>query len=182
MKIYITGASGSGTTTVGRILSEQLGVKHFDNDDIFWGRTEIPFTVKRSIEERKKILQEIIGREKSWIFTGSALKWGELILQNADLIVRLSCDTKIRIARLKMRETERFGERILPGGDMHDNHIKFIEWAKKYDTGGLNMRSRQAEEIWMQNAGCEVLEIDNSDSEESAGQLIELLKEKEPVG
>ncbi len=178
MKIFITGASGSGTTTLGKILAHKLSIPQYDNDDIFWEQTETPFTVKRPEEDRKKILQEIIGWEQSWIFSGSALKWGELILQNADLVVRLFCDTETRIARLKLRESQRFGERILPGGDMHENHVKFIEWAEKYDTGGLNMRSRQSEEIWMRNAGCRVLELVNVDSEETAKSVVSFLNKQ----
>lgn len=29
----------------------------------------------------------------------------------------------------------------MPGGDMYEIHMEFIEWAGKYDTGSVNMRS-----------------------------------------
>lgn len=32
--------------------------------------------------------------------------------------------------------------KIMPGGDMYTNHMEFIEWARKYDTGSVDMRSR----------------------------------------
>lgn len=54
----------------------------------------------------------------------------------------------MRIARLKKREKERFGSRIEPGGDMYQQHLEFIDWAKKYDTGGLNMRSKAKHDEW----------------------------------
>ncbi|MCP4754781.1 MAG: hypothetical protein GY866_28215 [Proteobacteria bacterium] len=34
-KTHITGASGSGTTTVGKVISEKTGFSHFDTDDFF---------------------------------------------------------------------------------------------------------------------------------------------------
>lgn len=44
-----------------------------------------------------------------------------------DLAVRLVTDVDIRIARIKTRESERFGDRILPGGDMYKQHQDFLE-------------------------------------------------------
>ena len=35
-RIHILGASGSGTTTLGRALAERLQCRHFDTDDYFW--------------------------------------------------------------------------------------------------------------------------------------------------
>ena len=34
--IHIYGASGSGITTLGRKISEELGYKFMDTDDYFW--------------------------------------------------------------------------------------------------------------------------------------------------
>lgn len=50
--------------------------------------------------------------------------------------------TDIRINRLRAREREAFGSRIDSDGDMYQNYIEFLEWAKAYDTGGLDMRSK----------------------------------------
>lgn len=50
--IHILGASGSGTTTLAKVLSDELGYAHFDSDDYFWIPTEPPFTTKRPLDER----------------------------------------------------------------------------------------------------------------------------------
>jgi len=39
-RIHILGASGSGTTTLGRALAERLQCPHFDTDDYFWLRNK----------------------------------------------------------------------------------------------------------------------------------------------
>ena len=46
------GASGSGTTTLGAALGARLGWRHVDSDDLFWERTEPPFTTQRAREAR----------------------------------------------------------------------------------------------------------------------------------
>ena len=32
----------------------------------------------------------------------------------------------------------------MPGGDMYTHHVEFIEWARIYDTGSVNMRSKRS--------------------------------------
>jgi Shikimate kinase len=44
-RIHILGASGSGTTTLGRALAERLQYPHFDTDDSFWVPTDPPSAV-----------------------------------------------------------------------------------------------------------------------------------------
>ena len=50
--IHIFGASGSGTTTLGAKICDELGYKLLDVDDYFWLPTNPPFTQKRATEER----------------------------------------------------------------------------------------------------------------------------------
>ncbi len=56
MRIHITGASGSGTTTLGRALAAELSCPHFDSDDYFWLPTDPPYTTQRDSEERNRRL------------------------------------------------------------------------------------------------------------------------------
>lgn len=50
-RIHIFGASGSGTTSIGKAVCNKLGYKHFDSDNYLWLPTEEPFTVIRSSDE-----------------------------------------------------------------------------------------------------------------------------------
>jgi adenylate kinase family enzyme len=45
--IHITGASGSGTSTLGQALAESVGCPWLDADDFFWLPTDPPYTDKR---------------------------------------------------------------------------------------------------------------------------------------
>ena len=55
----------------------------------------------------------------------------------------------IRIERLLKREKQRYGNRIESGNDMYQIHKDFVEWAKRYETGEMDMRSRKSELEWM---------------------------------
>jgi adenylate kinase family enzyme len=158
--IIIFGASGSGTTTIGRELARLLGCKHFDIDDYFWENTLLPFTVKRPLEERINKLKTDL--TENFVLSGSMLGWSETFEPLFTTAVYVTTPTDIRIERLKRREFERFGKRILHDGDMYDNHREFIEWAKTYDYGGEEQRSKMAHEAWVKTLTCPVIYVDGT--------------------
>ena len=174
MKIHLLGPSGSGTSTIGKDLSKLYDISYFDSDDIFWKKTDPPFTTKRDILERQKLLEEIVLSKSDWILGGSVLKWGDKILEDSSIVlIYLYIEPKIRIKRLKKREIERFGDRINFGNDMYENHKLFIDWARRYETGDLNMRSMKSEVEWIGRAKGKVIKIDK---ELSIKDIIEILK------
>ena len=162
-RIHIFGASGAGTTTLGRLLSERLEMPHFDTDDYFWAESEIPYTKKREEEERKSLLKSDLTKSLEWVLSGSLVGWGDFAIPMFTLAVFLWIPADIRICRLKTREMERYGtEAISPGGWFYENSKAFIEWASQYDSGGMDMRSRALHEQWMKNLPCGLLRIEEA--------------------
>jgi len=82
--------------------------------------------------------------------SGSLVDWGDELIPLFTLAIRLLTDTGIRIERLKVGEKQKFGDRIMPGGDMYTYHTEFIEWARKYDTGSVDMRSKAKHGEWQE--------------------------------
>lgn len=164
--IHIFGASGSGTTTLGKKICEELGYKLMDTDDYFWLPTEPKFTLKRPREERIKLMMRDIDSHENVVISGSLVDWGDGLIPNFSLAIRIEMDPVIRITRLIQREKERFGSRIESGGDMHQQHLEFVEWAKLYDSGGMNMRSKAKHDEWQNLLLCEILHLDGADTVE----------------
>ncbi|MBP7353592.1 MAG: hypothetical protein KA964_11250 [Comamonas sp.] len=165
VQIYITGASCAGVTTLGRNLSTKLGVRHADVDDFFWMPTDPPFTTKRAVNERVPLIQQQLG-DDHWVLTGSCMNWGDALIAHADLIVFVVTPTPIRLERLAAREKERFGDRIAPGGDMHEIHVAFREWASQYDAPNFSGRNRAWHEAWLSKQSTPVLRIDGTERAE----------------
>ena len=161
--IHIYGASGSGTSTLGRKICEELGYKFMDTDDYFWLPTNPKYTTKRNKEERLALMKKDISENDNVVISGSLVDWGDELIPLFTLAIRLVTDTEIRIKRLKIRENKKFGDRIMPGGDMYANHIEFIEWAKKYDTGSVNMRSKAKHDEWQKMILCKQIVLDGAD-------------------
>jgi hypothetical protein len=96
----------------------------------------------------------------TWVVSGSLCGWGDVAIPLFEFVVFLSIPPEVRMARLRRREHERFGERILPGGDMYEVSQAFLTWAASYDEGGLDMRSRQRHDQWLSTLPCPVVRIE----------------------
>lgn len=161
-RIHIFGASGSGTTTLGQELALRIDGRHLDTDAYYWQPTDPPFTTKRAPDDRiKKIQQDFEGVE-NWVLSGSICSWGDPLLEHFTLAVFLQLDSTVRMVRILSREQRRHGERIHPDGDMHQQHVDFMEWARSYDHAMAPVRSLDLHEQWMPNLKCPILKL-NSD-------------------
>ncbi len=52
--IHIYGAAGSGTSTLGKYISEKLGYFFMDTDNYFWEPTNPPYAKKSNLSIRIK--------------------------------------------------------------------------------------------------------------------------------
>lgn len=159
-RIHILGASGSGTTTLGQALAERLQCLHFDTDEYFWLPTDPPFVTKRASIARQQRLMDDLTAHDSWILSGSLCGWGDIAIPLFALVVFLWLPTAIRLERLRQREHQRYGERIMPGGDMYTGSQAFLDWAVSYDDGDVNMRSRRLHEQWLGTLPCPIICIE----------------------
>ena len=89
MKIHIIGGSGSGKTFLAEKLSKEHNLPHYDLDDIMWDNQSDTYGVKRDIEERKKLLGEILQND-DWIIEGVYYKWCKQCFADADKIYLLN--------------------------------------------------------------------------------------------
>ena len=161
--IHLFGASGSGTTTLGQKISDELGFVFIDTDDCFWLPTDPPYSQKRPREERVAIMRDAIENASNVVISGSLVDWGDELIPMFTLAIRLETNPEVRMERLEKRERERFGSRINVGGDMYQNHIRFMEWATAYDAGGLDMRSKAKHDEWQKLLDCEVLMLNGAE-------------------
>jgi len=155
-RILITGASGSGTTTLGRALATRLGCTFHDGDDYYWLPTDPPFRCKQDPVIRASRLLQALRNASITVLAGSIVNWGVELEDSLSLIVFLTVPAQIRVARLREREMQRFG-RVDPA---------FLAWAAQYDEGTLEGRSLSKHEAWLAKRSCPVLRIDDDTSTE----------------
>ena len=85
----------------------------------------------------------------------------------------------IRIERLYKREEQRSPDSFIEGTLRHNQFLEFIDWAKKYDTAGNEIRSLHRHNEMLKKIKCPVLRIEEVVTvEESVRRVEEYLKTK----
>lgn len=173
-KIHILGAAGSGTSTLGTSLSKVLPHTHLDIDDYFWITKH---SEESQISRKKEKLKTDLSLYKKSILSGTICGWGDAFKSEFDLVVFLWIPQDIRLARLKQREFQRYGNEILAGGSKHDESKSFLEWAALYDNAGVDVRSKVLHEHWMAKLSCPILRIEEDYSVDmQVGIVLDYLK------
>jgi adenylate kinase family enzyme len=170
-RIHITGASGSGVTTIGQALASASGLPHHDTDDYFWQPTEPPYREMRPTKDRLRLMHEMFVPRAGWILSGSLVGWAQELETIFDLVVFVSTPTPIRLERLRRREELRYGAGATAlGGRKYEDTRAFFEWAANYDDPSFNGRSRVQHEAWLQTLKCKTIRIDGT---RGIGELVD---------
>ncbi len=166
--ICVCGLNGSGKTTLGAALAEKLGFKHMDVEDYYFTRTDNPYASARTREEVEELLLEDIKQKPCFVFSAVNGNMNEEINSCYDLVVYLEVPLELRMKRIRQRAFDKFGDRVLPGGDMYEQEEKFFEFAEK--------RSPEKIEAWLKGLVCRVVRLDGSKPiEDNIKVLIDLL-------
>ena len=178
MKIHIFGPSGSGVTALGKALATEK-IPYFDVDDYYWKQTEIPFSEKSPIPVRQQQILNDVAPFSHWILGGSLISWGDFIKNDFDLVVYLYVPQDIRIARLKKREYERYGDKIHTHPFWAKKLADFIDWAKQYEDDTFKGRSRKNHLQWLETLQCPVIKIEgDTTTEERINAVNNLMPDK----
>ncbi len=169
--IMIIGPSGGGKTTLGKTLSKVLDYPFFDVDEYIW-RFDTPelYTVMYSREEKISRLKSAIAPYEHFVMAGSMSSFHEAFDDSFAMMVFLYTDPDIRIKRISERAVQRFGDRVLEGGDMYESNRKFVESNRDYEKeGSPNLKEQRK---WMDSLSCIKLELDGAESVEKNAERI----------
>lgn len=170
--IMIMGSSGAGKTTLGELVAKELGYTFVDVDEYIWRKdTEIPFSAMYPRSEKISRLMDAISQCEHFVMAGSMDSFHEHFDPFFEMVVHLHSDSKIRIKRVHERELERFGERILEGGDMYEEHKKYLNEIAGYDFG-IGGCTLQQHELWLKTLKCKVIQLDGADTLEKNLNII----------
>ena len=169
--IIIIGPSGSGKTTLGKIAARKLGYPYFDVDDYIWKQnTDSLYTQMYTRDEKISRLSKDIAPYEHFVMAGSMSSFHYAFDEMFEMMVLLYVSPDIRIERVHKRAIERFGERVLEGGDMYEAHMRFLNDNRRYEEDcSPNMREQKE---WMENMSCEKIELDGAAELEKNADII----------
>lgn len=152
--IIIFGANGSGKTTLGRELARILNFKHMDIEDYCFEDSEIPYTHPRSREDFLALMLADIEKHGSFVISTVIGDLGDVIPKYYRFAVYLSAPLELRMKRIKQRSYELYGERVLDGGDMHEQELRFFDF--------IESRPLTKIDQWAQSLSCPIIYIDGT--------------------
>ncbi|WP_160686922.1 AAA family ATPase [Clostridium sp. C2-6-12] len=160
--IIIFGSAGSGKTTLGKLVAKRLDYPYFDIDDYIWRKdTDKPFTVMYTRDEKINRLMSDISKGTNFVMAGSMDSFNAPFVPLFDLAIHITASIDTRIARINKREYEVYGDRIMEGGDMYEEHCRFLDISARYDTDGSPCMSTH--EQWANSLPCKVLRLNGDE-------------------
>lgn len=142
-----------------RALSQSYGFYLIDTDDAIWENVDPPFTVRKPLTLSRDYLAKALANHPRSVISGAFVGWGDEFKPQIDLFVYLHLPLAIRLERIQKREENRFGSRVLPGGDLHQQHLDFLEWVGQYDTNSSDIRGQKQHELWLKDVKAPIVRI-----------------------
>ncbi len=169
--IIVCGLNGSGKSTLGKVLAEKLDFHFIDNEDLYFSKTtpNYIYSSPRTREEVEKLLFSEIKAHENFVFASVKGDYGEHIYPFFQYAVLIDVAKDIRIQRVRNRSFQKFGNRMLRGGDLYEQEEKFFELVKS--------RSENTVEEWIRSLKCSIIRIDGTKPiEQNVGFITEQIK------
>lgn len=154
--IQICGLNGCGKRTHGKALADRIGFYYIDNENLYFSRssTDEPYINPKSRQEVELLLAEEIRKHPDFVFAAVKGDYGKDIDLLYDYVVLIEVPKSVRMQRIRNRSFQKFGNRILNGGDLFSQEEAFFQMAE----------SRQDDYVkaWLKTVKCPIIRVDGT--------------------
>lgn len=169
--IMICGLNGCGKSTLGKALADKLGFHFIDNENLFFERNapNDPYSSPRSEEEAIERLMSEVKEHENFVFAAVTGDYGTEILPLYNYIVEIKVPKDVRMERVRTRSFMKFGDRMLPGGDLYEAEESFFSF--------VEARPEDRVEKWTALFDCPTITVDGTKSiEDNVNCIMEFMR------
>ena len=154
--ILVCGLNGTGKSTLGKTLAERLHFYFIDNEDLYFPKIDPAYiyAAPRTREEVEKLLLNEIEKHEDFVFASVKGDYGETIYPFFQYAVLIDVPKDVRMKRVRNRSFQKFGNRMLSGGDLYEQEERFFAFVKS--------RAENTVEKWIQSLNCPIIRIDGT--------------------
>ena len=154
--IQICGLNGCGKSTLGRALAESIGFHFIDNENLYFSRTNTdePYMNPKSRKDVERLLMDEVSKHPDFVFSAVKGDYGKDIIPMYNYVVVIEVPREIRLQRVRNRSFQKFGNRMLIGGDLHDQEEAFFQMVES--------RRDDYIEDWLQTVKCPIIRVDGT--------------------
>ena len=155
--IAIFGPNGAGKSTLAHALAKQTGYYEMDVEDLYFPEQtesrlhalennggiyiedfeDLPFSNPRTRGEVQSAILERIKVHPKFVLSGVTMNWSDDILSHIDIAFWVQTPLEDRLKRIQTREENRFGVRVLEGGDMFAQQMEFRKVVENRDLNAI---------------------------------------------
>lgn len=171
MGIILCGLNGTGKSTLGKALAEKLHFQFIDIENLYFPKTDpnYIYASPRTREDVKRLLLHEMTTHENFILAAVKGDYGEDIYSFFRCVILIDVPWDIRLKRVRMRSFQKFGNRMLAGGDLHEQEEKFFRLVESRDENTV--------EEWIKSLECPVIRIDGTKPiDENTNFIIELIQ------
>lgn len=175
MGIIVCGLNGAGKSTLGRALAEKLNFHFIDNEDLYFPKTspDYMYASPRTRKEVEGLLLREIKTHENFVFASVKGDYGEEISSFFQYAVLIHVPKGIRMQRVRDRSFQKFGNRMLTGGDLYEQEERFFDL--------VNSRPENTVEEWILSLKCPIIRIDGTKAiQENVDFIVEQLQKSRP--
>lgn len=164
--VIVCGLNGAGKSTLGKALAEKLDFYFIDSEDLYFQKSDsyYIYASPRTREEAQELLFSKIKAHENFVFASVKGDYGETIYPFFRYAVLIEVPKEIRMQRVENRSFQKFGDRMLPGGDLYEREEAFFHFVKS--------RSEREVEEWRRSLTCPVIRVDGTKPMEENIKLI----------
>lgn len=142
--IIVCGLNGSGKSTLGKALAERLGFCFLDIEDFYFPKTDSDYLYAspRTRKEVEMLLLRELKTQEDFVLSSVKGGYGEAVDSFFRNAVLLDVPKEMRLQRVRNRSLEKFGSRMLPGGDLYEQEERFFDFVES--------RTEDVVEEWLQ--------------------------------
>lgn len=154
--ILLCGLNGAGKSTLGKNLAKRLAFHFIDIEDLYFPKTEpdYMYAVPRTRKEVEALLKAEISAHSDFVLSAVKGDYGEEIYPFFQYAVLIDVPKNIRMRRVRDRSFRKFGDRMLPGGDLYEREEGFFRLVQS--------RAEDTVEKWLGSLTCPVIRIDGT--------------------
>lgn len=154
--IQICGLNGCGKSTLGRALAERIGFHFIDIENLYFDHSnaEESYMNPRSRQEVEKLLAAEISKNPDFVFSAVKGDYGAEIVSMYDAVVLIEVPQKTRSDRVRNRSFQKFGDRMLKGGDLYQHEEAFFQM--------VEARGEDYAENWLKMVKCPIIRVDGT--------------------
>lgn len=150
--ILLCGLNGAGKSTIGRALAQSLRYHFIDHEDLFF--PDGVYAAPRSREEACRLLMQRVAAHPNFVLACVKGNFGDALLPQLRLAVLVDVPRALRLQRVRQRSLDKFGDRMLPGGDLHAQETAFLQQ--------VIARPEDYVEAWARMLPCPLLRVDGT--------------------